>query len=520
MASALPFGKSFTSWQDDAQARATASRLSTGRRYPIRLPRTKRKLGQEWDRPLFGAAVLVFALVAVRVSALSITIDEADSYLSWIRPTRPSYWTPAANNHVLNTLVTRFFTTFFGLSIFTLRSGALLGAAIYLAACYSAVTTLAKRQWLRWPLFLCLTVNPFVQDYLAVSRGYALALGFLFTAIAIAVRSEHSAISILRRSAAVSVCAALSLSANFAFAFAAVMVVILFLKAHYWQENPLKVAACCVLPGAAVALALCGPALIGMPHSQLYYGASSLREMLGSLVNSTIYELNPFVVNPLLLPPLKLAGWIMPLTYAVLSALVITHSVTRHHSRACKYLVGIVAGALLLHWLGLRLFHVLLPKERTGLFFVPLSMLAFGAATAVTHLRGLQVVCTGLLSVAAIYFVGCLRLTHTHEWPFDADTRAIYGVLRQLERREVITGWEVHRPLQVYSIMYGEEERFDFQGFGGDPPPSGKGVYVLIDERFRDFIVREKLEIVYRGEKSGAVVAIGPGIAGIGRRTQ
>ena len=168
MARQPPFGKSSISWQDNAQARANGSRLCTGRRYPIRLSPTKREGVQEWDLPLFGAAVLVFALVAVRVSALSITIDEADSYLSWIRPTWPSYWTPAANNHVLNTLVTRFFTTFFGLSMFTLRSGALLGAAIYLAACYSAVTTLAKRQWLRWPLFLCLTVNPFVQDYLAV----------------------------------------------------------------------------------------------------------------------------------------------------------------------------------------------------------------------------------------------------------------------------------------------------------------------------------------------------------------
>jgi hypothetical protein len=51
-----------------------------------------------------------------RAHTQAITIDEAVSYLVFVRSAQPLHWTPAANNHLLNSLLMRLSTLIFGVT--------------------------------------------------------------------------------------------------------------------------------------------------------------------------------------------------------------------------------------------------------------------------------------------------------------------------------------------------------------------------------------------------------------------
>src|SRR5674476_1290617 len=74
----------------------------------------------------------LFALLwaVARACVQSITIDEADTYLVWVARHDPSQWEAASNNHVLNSLLMRLFTSVFGVSHLSVRAPALLGACV------------------------------------------------------------------------------------------------------------------------------------------------------------------------------------------------------------------------------------------------------------------------------------------------------------------------------------------------------------------------------------------------------
>src|SRR5260370_34536046 len=100
-------------------------------------------------------------------------------YLVWVARHDPSHWQGASNNHILNSLLMRLFTSVFGVSHLSVRAPALLGAALYIGAAYLLCRKLTPDLRVQWPVFVCLVYNPFVFDHLVAARGYALALGFM-----------------------------------------------------------------------------------------------------------------------------------------------------------------------------------------------------------------------------------------------------------------------------------------------------------------------------------------------------
>ena len=84
--------------------------------------------------PLDLAAVAAFALVIARASIQSITIDEADTYLTFVGRMAPSHWSPGANNHPLNSVLMRIFVSVWGVHHLSVRGPVLIGAAVYIEA--------------------------------------------------------------------------------------------------------------------------------------------------------------------------------------------------------------------------------------------------------------------------------------------------------------------------------------------------------------------------------------------------
>ena len=466
------------------------------------------------------AVTAVFAMlwVITRACIQSITIDEAASYLTFVGQNQPFQWYPSEANHILNSALMRLFTTVFGPSHVTVRAPAMIGAAVYIGAAWYVCGLITSRVSIQWPVFVCLVYNPFVFDFMVAARGYGLATAFLLCAIAIPAGQRLRGASPSAACAACSTFVALSFASNFSFAFADAAVL---LMVWLWTSSPERfrprVLAAAILPGLMVTVLLSLDAILHFPPGRLFDGATSLHQTLRSIRDASLYEVNPELANPLVYAVLDyLRPFLFPLlgVAVLVKALLLVLNRDKPKDTRTKWLLemawalaGAVVLALVAHWLAFRMFHLLLPWNRTALFFVPLVTLLIGALAALPSR-----ILTGICYLFAIYFLFCLRLTYFKEWKYDADVKNVYAVVAYYNHNycveDVPSSWYYTSSLNFYRKLSGRETLAPFAS--QDAPPAGRAVYVLNATFDRNFIDSQHLAVVYRGDLSEAVVAIRP----------
>src|SRR4051812_14312489 len=136
---------------------------------------TSDDLRSRWFLGIVAAFAMAWAIA--RAAIQSITIDEANTYVQFVA--RHLYLWYSANNHILNSTLMYGFTRALGVSQFTVRLPALIGAAFYISASYRLCRLLRTSLLVQLTLLVCLVFNPFIFDFLVAARGYSLALGFL-----------------------------------------------------------------------------------------------------------------------------------------------------------------------------------------------------------------------------------------------------------------------------------------------------------------------------------------------------
>ncbi|HOK47115.1 MAG TPA: hypothetical protein PLK67_14335, partial [Bryobacteraceae bacterium] len=246
-----------------------------------------------------------------------------------------------------------------------------------------------------------------------------------------------------------------------------------------------------------------------------------------SILESSLYTLNPYLVNPSLYPVLeKASDWLPVLLGVALAAqaggIVLKRvSVLKEH---CVWLLAVGAGGFIIataaHRLAYGIWRLPMPLARTGLFFVPLFILVAGAlasAFPVTRTgRVLQSFVLVTLFATACYFILCLRLSHFKEWKWNADCNHLYEVMADYSQRynvkNITTSWRFTACLSFYRELSGNKSIEEIEPFV-DRYPSGKPLYVLFYPHDMGFADQERLKVVYQGELSGAVVAIRPDVA-------
>jgi len=418
----------------------------------------------------------------------------------------------------------RLATSLFGISELTVRMPAVLGAAFYIAAAVYLCVLLTERKLLQIPLFICLVYNPFVLDYLVAARGYSLAVGFLLAGIAViaAAMLREDETGLHKRCVLVSILLALSFASNFSFAIADGMTMLVFVLWAARGRISARLIVSCFLPGIVVAFLICGSVLRDWPKGQFVFGAESVSEMRQTLMDATFDELNPNIVNPLLL------GWFERGEKAlrVISVLAMVCLVVTWHrgSRGSvvtftRLLVAIAVFTFLVHWLAFRTVHLLLPRYRTGLFFIPLLTLAFGGALAarlgLKHKDVIAYTGLGVLIAVACCFVGCLRLGYFKEWKFNEDTKHLYWLADDLHRRcgvaDFCIDWRYHVTFNFYREAYRNVSMKEFEGSSSGELPENKNAYVIFLPTSEEFIQRQGLKVIYHNDESGAAVAIRAG---------
>jgi hypothetical protein len=494
-----------------------------------------------------GLAWFAFVWAVVRACVQALTGDEAQDYMFFGGRASPSHWDASASNHMLNSMLARMFTSILGLSAFSVRVPTLIGAAIYIYAIYQLCQMISSEWKIRIPLFICLVYNPFIFDFFVAGRGYGIANAFLVSAIAVSAgwhlhynrppgERGGDARELGAATAISSAFLGLAFTANFSLAFAGVTAILLIL-AWAMKAEPTRrwqLLAAGVIPGLLVVLFIPSWTLLHWGSGEIVAGVKSLKETLHSLVNASMYQPNPYLINPLLMPVFEfLRHWVLPVTgtLALIQFVWIARDRVWHRSEEdgnahtawlCS-LGGLISAvavlAVLEHRLAYRLFRLLMPVSRTGLFFLPLVTLMVGIAAAIPAFSRGAAVCRkaliGALCVLSFYYLFCMRLMYFQEWDYQADLNQAYKVVacynHERNVQDVEVSWYYHAGMNFLRLASGHET---FGPFSSTVPhTTGHQMYILEANAERDFIQAQGLKVVFKGDRTGIVAAVLPELA-------
>jgi hypothetical protein len=488
---------------------------------------------------LTAAVVCVIGLTGInvyRAATQSITHDEAVTYQRYVSgPLYQLVSSSDANNHILNSLLSRTAVGLFGPAEFTLRLPSLAGGLLFLAM-------LARVAWRIYGpspamvlAVLLLGLNPFVMDYLSIARGYSLGLG-LWVAALDQLLAAWSAGGLnpspdplsdgpVRRASRL---LALSVLGNLTFALPCLALAACWaaLVRRHGRRSRVELWRTLGRPGAVVFACLALP-LVRLRLGQFYFGAESLAQSLRSFVWAS------FAHHPLIWPWNNqspafqrglevLALFIIPgvITALLFLWLLSVRVVWRPNADKGEMLFFLCAGSFALS-LGLLLglhagIGLKLPLERTGLCLVApfgLALLSAGAVfpaalRSCSILRGLAYGCVAPL---CLVWAGQFQTDHYRPWACESDLRVVFERIlaqhdsRSKQRLRVGANWILVPGLNFYRDVWGADfvERLK----GKDHCPEDADLYVIAARQKSVAPPGEPVMELYRGAASGTVVA-------------
>jgi 4-amino-4-deoxy-L-arabinose transferase-like glycosyltransferase len=327
-----------------------------------------------WQLGLITLSVLTALFYThFRAYTLAFTYDECWTFLDYAnRPFLNTLFNryPAANNHVLHSLLMKGSYMLFGMHEYVLRLPVLLAQLFFLVYTYRILNRFGTS--FSWLVFIILALNPYVLDYFTLARGYGLSLAFMVMSLYFILnfhqitRSTTAYLALLF--------ALLAAFANFTYSLifisAAAAVFVVYVQSGRWKKGLL-------ISGLAVLL---GFGLLYIPLSalvkanELYYGgeAGFLQDTLVSLTEAFTYYKWP-------------SEWLwMPLVLVCVVLSLFVYSLWINLNRFEKVSpVFLMLLFLLLPAIGSILQHLILGTpfliNRTALFFYTLVSVESGA---------------------------------------------------------------------------------------------------------------------------------------------
>jgi hypothetical protein len=230
--------------------------------------------------------VLLFALArtalcAYRAATQSITVDEATTYLNYVREHWANVWSNYdPNNHILYSILAQLSVRAFRISEFSLRLPSVLAGFFLVIGIHKVLEQTVESRAVRWIALVGLSTAPLVLDFSVAARGYGLSLALLAWAIYFSIRGRDAWAGALL---------GLSLAANFNIAFPAIGLIacpLILDTGDLFTRVRRSLAA--ALPAAGIFLAICYPVLRQIKASQLYVGEPTIAAALYNLVFLTI----------------------------------------------------------------------------------------------------------------------------------------------------------------------------------------------------------------------------------------
>lgn len=457
---------------------------------------------------VLAGIVVAFLLAAsvYRAATLSISLDEATTYLSFVAPPfRQILSTYSPNNNVLYSLAAKVTTQVFGASEFSLRLPAILGGLLTLIAVIGLSRIMFAGEWTRLLFLLLVGLNPMVFDYMSQARGYSLALGFYLLGLLTAGAKDDRF-----RLALSGALLGLSVAAHLSFAIPIIAFDLIFAVA---KSGRLRRVAWLVLPQIVVAGVITAGPLLHANRGEFVGGYSSIVQTLDNFSISSVlhdwegnglwtYQDNTFV-SRLLYPAFR---GIFLLFIAVAGVLAI---LDRRQQR--PWLL-IAVGTLLFSFVSLVALHDFAgapyPFARFVLYWWPLW--AGAACLMIERLRSkLRLVVLGFCLLMVAQSALQLDFDHFGWLGYTAGTKQIANFIREDSATRqgspvtIVASGSLFACLNYYRSI---DSIGNWKLLSAiDVPPSGD--YIVMDVFDKSRGAPAGFGVVWRDRLSGAIVA-------------
>ena len=388
---------------------------------------------QKQSLPYFAISILVFAYVLVRALNMGITYDEAWTLKSFVPLSVMNVinYSPCdANNHILNTLLIKFFYLAGIENVFFARLPTVLAFILYLFYCRKISTFLPSLAGII--VFILLTVNPFLLDFFSLARGYGLGLAFqsmsVYYLLAFIKNKE------LKLAHYATVAASIAVLANFSQLnyWIACQSVLLFMICFIYKENKLKFFVVQLITTACLALILYEPIRKLIKSGSLYYGGSEgfYSDTLVSLTKYTQYQPVPDIYTYWSLD-IFLLLIITGICYLVIKNIKKQTPLLLENLLTAILLIAIISSVLQHYLLG-----TLYLIDRTALFYFPLFVMVL-VFTFYKSPRILQkMIFFPLIFFFGLNFFYSVNTYKTALWYFDAHTETVLDQFNEMGKQQ------------------------------------------------------------------------------------
>lgn len=413
----------------------------------------KKKLLLHLDQTTLLLLFLSFLLIAYttfKANRLAFTHDESFSYLIHAQLSikdiiQSNSGLAPSNNHILNTLLMKTLSHFFGERELVLRSLSLFGHFLYLLSSIFITKRLKKFLLILFG-FILLNFNPFVLDFFHLGRGYGLAMGIMLLSVVYLIKYiEHK--NVRGFVPVISVFLAyLAVLANFTFLNFYLSLIatfcIIFIIHRLKDTNKdirsrsffihLLIKFLLLLFALMAPIATILPVIIKLKKiGDFYFGGdiSFWKDTVGSLIQSTIYTqpyfklvadpLRIFIIIVLLLALFFVVHrfrkerfsktYLIFISFFIIMILSVLSTIAQHYLLGNKYLI-----------------------ERTGIFFLPMFSLftVFTIQQLVLNSKNLfrrimYVILIVIMVLVTSNLVKNINFTHTLIWYQDSDTKKL-----------------------------------------------------------------------------------------------
>lgn len=269
------------------------------------------------------------------------------------------------------------------------------------------------------------------------------------------------------------------------------------------------------------------PSILFFSHDTLYYGTGSWRRSLDSVLGTLLDGLTP-ALAPVGLQMVigEAARWLvigltaLALVAAGLRFLRLVHAMrsgdaVEPSERTWALLLLVLLFTVGLLSAALYLAGTLLPRERTGIYLVPLLTLFVCLSIAALDKPNLQkwistIGQAGLLALIAYYGL-CLRFDPAREWTRyyrgDATFHALRTTIERYPKATIAVNWTLEPVFNFYARL----EHVDLPRFTRRNDYENYRLLVLLpqqDERDQKYIAQHKVKILYTNPASGAVILL------------
>jgi hypothetical protein len=416
---------------------------------------------------LFLVVPISLALIVInviRIFNVSITVDETgyrpeDSYYDLLTEKYPS-----ANNHILNSLIRKFFVETFGYELICIRMGSLFAQFIFLTYSWLLCKLLFKKRGVRIISFIILNIeSPLVFNFWGLSRGYALAMAFMTASIYYFLRyREHRKPGLLIVSFAAAILCVLS---NFALInyYVTLLTIIptLFIFSKNKASNKqyiIKETAVALIASIVLTLLIAGPLIKLHGDGELDFLGHS------GFLPDTVFSLakeNMFISNGTTPRIYVIAGFVTAFT-CIITLYWLYRYLARYtddmelKSGMVLTLFLVIASAVVItqHYV-LKIPYLI---DRTALFFVTLFMLQFVYWLYYVSRNKLAlnvIYLSAVLCLVSYNFFSNLNFRSAWMWWFNVDDLQVLKRIkavadRKHQKQNVAVDWYFNATMQYY----------------------------------------------------------------------